>query len=134
MSQLSREHYTDWVRDIKSRIRQAQIQASKTVSRELNLLYWDIGNSIFEKQEAMGWGKSVVEDLAKDLSQEFHGISGFSPRNLWDMRRFYLEYRDLQELRQLVAEIPWGHNLLLINQVKDLTARQYYLEQTRMCA
>lgn len=115
MSQISQEHYLDWVRDIKSRIHQAQIQAAKRVSRELILLYWDIGRSIVEKQEALGWGKSVVEDLAKDLGQEFHGTSGFSPRNLWDMRRLYLEYRDRKDLRQLAAEIPWGHNLLLIN-------------------
>ena len=76
----------------------------------------------------MGWGKSVVERLSGDIETSFPGVTGFSPRNLWDMKRLYAQYRDDEFLRQLVAEIPWGHNLLIISKVKDSEERKYYLQ------
>jgi len=93
-------------------------------------LYWDIGKRIVEKQEEMGWGKGIVEQLARDLRREFPEVKGFSARNLWDMRRLYLSYKGHPNLRQAVAEIPWGHNLTLINKVKDQKQREWYICQT----
>lgn len=78
-------------------------------------LYWKIGELIVQRQEQEGWGKSVVEKLSKDLCAEIPDSKGYSARNLWDMRRFYSEYREKPNLRQLVAEIPWGHNILKLN-------------------
>ncbi len=75
---------------LKERIRSAQLRAAQAVNRELIELYWQIGRSIVERQRSDGWGKSVVERLAKDLQAEFPGMSGFSPRNVWRMRAFYL--------------------------------------------
>ena len=87
---------------------------------------------IVEAQEKYGWGKSIVEHLAKDLIRAFpNSTYGFSARNLWDMRRFYLEYRDHPNLRHVVAEIPWGQNLVILNKVKDIKTREYYLLTTR---
>ena len=83
---------------------------------------------IAQYQSEYSWGKSVVEKLSQDLHQTFPDAKfGFSPRNLWDMRRFYLEYKDDAKLRQLVAEIPWSQNLLIINKVKNVDERFYYL-------
>ncbi len=165
MDKLSENNdYIDFLKVIKSEIQSARIRASKTVNRELVLLYWKIGKAIVQKQEALGWGKSVVELLAKDIRKEFDGINGFSADNLWRMRQFYLEYSkkeileqavpelnearkhhkipehlvpDLLEndskdvkiliVRQLVAEIPWGHNLLIIKKIKDIKERLYYI-------
>jgi predicted nuclease of restriction endonuclease-like (RecB) superfamily len=73
-----------------------------------------------------------VETLSHDLQQEFPAVKGFSPRNLWDMKRFYEQYADYENLRQLVAEIPWGHNLLIMNKVQDYAGRAYYLENTKV--
>lgn len=56
---------------------------------------------------------------------------GFSSRNIWEMRRFYLAYKDLPNLQQLVAEIPWGQNLVILNKIKDIKAREYYLESIK---
>ncbi|HPI21496.1 MAG TPA: DUF1016 N-terminal domain-containing protein [Candidatus Kapabacteria bacterium] len=69
--------------EIKNKIIESRIQASKAVNRALISLYWYIGKTIVEKQELLGWGKSVVEMLSKDLKISFPEMSGFSPQNLW---------------------------------------------------
>lgn len=74
--------YAAWLREVKSRILSARISAARAVNRELILLYWDIGRGIMEKQEDLGWGKSVVEQLSLDLRAEFPGMEGFSANNL----------------------------------------------------
>ena len=122
--------YEEFLRDLKARIRSAQIKATLSVNRELIKLYWEIGSGIVERQEQSGWGEAVVEKLAKDLRHEFPEMKGLSARNLWDMRRFYEAYRDQPNLRQLVAEIPWGHNLVLLNSVKNTSEREWYIRQT----
>jgi len=123
-------NYAEFLNDLKERIRTAQNKAILSINTELISLYWDIGRRIVESQEKSAWGKSVVEQLARDLRREFPDVKGFSARNLWDMRRFYLVYNDHPNLRQAVAEIPWGHNLAIINKVKDTSQRQWYLHQT----
>lgn len=76
----------------------------------------------------LGWGKSVVENLSKDIRIEYPGIKGFSTRNLWSMKQFYEEYVNTStKLQQLVAEITWGQNLLIMTKVKDISAKEYYL-------
>lgn len=122
--------YSNFLNDIKERILNARINAARIVNRELISLYWTIGKNIIEKQEKFGWGKAVVERLSLDLKKEFPETTGFSPRNLWDMRRLYDEYHRDEKLRQLVAEIPWGQNLIIINKVKDSDARLYYIRAT----
>jgi predicted nuclease of restriction endonuclease-like (RecB) superfamily len=127
---VSLRGYEAFLKDLKSRIRSAQIKAALSVNRELIMLYWEIGRAIVNQQERAGWGKSVVERLSRDLRHEFPEVTGFSARNLWDMRRFYEAYRDEPNLRQLVAEIPWGHNLVVLNSVKEQEQRKWYIHQT----
>ncbi len=122
--------YEKFFRNVKAQIRKAQIKASLSVNRELILLYLSIGKQILYRQKQEGWGKSIVERLSKDLGREFPGIKGFSPRNLWDMRRFYNSYKSDEKLRQLVAEIPWGHNLVLLNSIKNIRERVWYIQKT----
>lgn len=122
--------YEEFFRNVKAQIRKAQIKASLSVNRELILLYLSIGKQILYRQKQEGWGKSIVERLSKDLGREFPGIKGFSPRNLWDMRRFYDSYKNDEKLRQLVAEIPWGHNLVLLNSIKNIRERTWYIQKT----
>ena len=99
--------YATWLCEMKSRIRSAHISAARAVNRDMILLYWDIGRGIVEKQEEQGWGKSVVDRLAADLRKEFPHISGFSARNLWNMRRLVEAYSNAGVLAQAVQEI--GH-------------------------
>jgi predicted nuclease of restriction endonuclease-like (RecB) superfamily len=123
--------YLNFLEDIKKRVTSAKIASAKTINRSLLELYWDIGKMIVEKQKEEGWGKSVVERLSQDLQKEYPGGAGFSSRNLWDMKRFYEQYADNEKLRQLVAEIPWSHNLLIMSKISDFNARSYYIEATR---
>jgi hypothetical protein len=97
--------YAGFLVELKTRIRRGQYQALRAVNAELVGLYWDIGEAIHRKQERLGWGRSVVETLARDLQAEFPGPNGFSARNLWNMRDLYLAYRDKPKLQPLVAEI-----------------------------
>ena len=122
--------YLQLLTDIKSTIREERTRAIRQLNRSLIAVYWEIGRHIAGSQEAHGWGKSVVEELSKDLRREFEGHSGYSARNLWDMRRFYITYKDFANLRQLVAEIPWGHHLLILQKASSPEEREYYLRRT----
>jgi len=135
--------YAKLLNDLKSRIRTARVRASLAVNRELIALHWDVGKLIVERQHVESWGKSVVARLSQDLRTEFPNLKGYSPQNLWNMRAFYLawteEVEELQQavgevdgenLPQAVAEIPWGHNIALIEKVKDPQQRLWYAAQT----
>lgn len=122
--------YQKFLVEVKARVTGARIAAARAVSRELIELYWNLGALIVGRQESLGWGQSIVERLAADLRAAFPGVSGFSPQNLWSMRQLFVTYRDAPILQQLVGEIPWGQNVLILQRVKDPAARQYYLEAT----
>lgn len=130
MTLIDKNHYKHFFEDIKRGIQSARVSAAKSVNKELIKLYLHIGQQIVEKQEKFGWGKSVVEILASDLQKEFENTDGFSARNLWNMRMFYLQYRNNEFLLQAVAEIPWGHNLLIMNKITDQNEREYYIKAT----
>ncbi len=123
--------YAELLKNIKERITEAQYEALKSVNKELIVLYRDIGRLIVERQKSGSWGKAVVERLAKDLQAELPGISGFSSRNIWYMRNFYLCYREKEKLQPLVAEIAWTHNLIIMERCKDDLQREFYIRMTR---
>jgi len=125
------QSYIDFLITIKERIRSAQYDALKKVNQELIILYQDIGKIIVTRQKENNWGNAIVETLAKDLQNEFPGIRGFSARNLWLMRTFYVEYKNNPKLQPLVAEISWSHNIVLIQKVKDLDVREFYIKMTK---
>ena len=131
MSELDADNYGQLLGEIKQRIRSAQYEALKVVNQKLIALYWDIGQSIFTRQQEETWGKSVVEQLSQDLQREFPGISGFSARNIWNMRSFYLTYCQNEKLQPLVAEIGWTHNLVIMQKCKDDLEREFYIRMTR---
>ncbi|MEI8373972.1 MAG: DUF1016 N-terminal domain-containing protein [Planctomycetota bacterium] len=185
--------YRHFIEELKARATTARLFAARRVNHEMIFLYWDIGRGIVEKQQALGWGESVVEMVAGELRRAFPSMSGFSPRNVRDMKRFYLAYSDeaiwrqavaklpkgekgtpiwpqavakleapddpmvilrqsvaelekggiwlqpvaklnadtvIPFLQQLVAEIPWGQNLLILNKLTEPAARLWYLRAT----
>ena len=123
--------FKNFVKEIKNRILSSQYEALKKVNKELINLYWDIGQDIVSKQEAYGWGKSVVKNLSQELQKEFIGMRGFSERNLWNMRNFYIEYNDNQKLQSMIAEIGWTHNITIFQKCKDNLERQFYILATK---
>ncbi len=124
------ENYDDFFRSLKDRIRSAQLKAAIAVNQELILLYWQIGQEILQRQQAEGWGAKVIERLARDLKIEFPDMTGFSPRNLNYMRSFAEAYPDEAILHQLGAKIPWKHNCVILDKVKDPEQRTWYIQKT----
>ena len=123
------EGYADFLADIKSRIQTARVQASLAVNRHLLDLYWSIGREIAARQTTHGWGDSVLLKLAKDLQAAFPGVAGFSRTNIYRMRSFYLAYREQGEnVPQAAGQIPWFHNVILWEKVKDTTTRAWYAQ------
>lgn len=126
---LLREHsgYEEFLQDIKARIQNAQVRAAQTVSRELMLLYWSIGRDLTARQNEQGWGDGALRQLAKDLENSLSGAEGFSYRNLYRMRAFYQAYPDeTQFVTQPVSQIPWGHNIVLFQKIKEQISRLWY--------
>jgi predicted nuclease of restriction endonuclease-like (RecB) superfamily len=99
------------------------------VNRELVTLYWQIGRDILDRQEKAGWGAGVIGRLAKDLRLEFPDVKGFSPRNLGYMKALAQAWPDEAILQQLVAQLPWGHNCVLLDKVKEAAERLWYIHQ-----
>ncbi|MBM4032944.1 MAG: DUF1016 domain-containing protein [Planctomycetes bacterium] len=136
--------YRQFVESLKARIRSAQVKAALAANEELIRLYWDVGKAIVERQRTAGWGKAVVERLAADIQAAFPGIAGFSPRNIWRMRSFYLAWTegvrilpqpvaelDGESLPDAVAGLPWGHSVQLLDKLNDPGLRLWYAQKAR---
>jgi predicted nuclease of restriction endonuclease-like (RecB) superfamily len=122
--------YADLLAGLKQRIQTAQMRASLAVNRELVLLYWGIGREILSRQNEEGWGSKIIDLLGKDLRQEFPGIQGFSVRNLKYMRALAEAWPDEAIVQQAVAQLPWGHNVRLLDKVTSPEERLWYIRQT----
>ena len=147
--------YGELLGEIKNRIRQAQVKAVLSVNAEMILLYWDVGRMIHARQQQEGWGTGVIPRLSRDIRNELPELKGFSERNIGYMIRFAREYdtsvilqqpvaklpvptNDTENLVQtgaptivpeLLARIPWGHNILLMEKIKELPTRLWYARQ-----
>ncbi|MGI6460881.1 MAG: PDDEXK nuclease domain-containing protein [Candidatus Hydrogenedentales bacterium] len=135
MSELTENNhgrdYAHLLAEVKERVRSAQYTALKAVNTELVGLYWDIGRMIVERQTDAEHGTAIAEQLSNDLRTEFPGISGFSRRNVFYMREFYLLYCDDKRVQPLVAQIGWTHNLVIFQRCKDPMEREFYIRMTR---
>ena len=133
---LTKKHteYINWVNELKTLIQRTQIKASISVNRELMSLYWTIGKSISEKVNTANWGSSVVEELSKDLKEEFPNQKGFSRSNLFSMKKWFEFYSqseiDIEKIQQLVGQIPWGHNVVIISKSKNIEEAIFYSNKT----
>ena len=123
--------YLNFKNEITARIRSAQYEALKAVNKEMIALYWEVGKRITEQQTALGWGKSVVENLSRDIQKEFPGIKGFGVSNMWDMARFYTEYQSNEILQPLVGEISWSKHIVILTKCKETRQRQFYILATK---
>lgn len=130
-SSILSPEYLNFKNEITARIRSAQYEALKAVNKEMIALYWEVGKRITEQQMTLGWGKSVVENLSRDIQKEFPGIQGFGVRNMWDMARFYTEYQSNEILQPLVAEISWSKHIVILTKCKETRQRQFYILATK---
>jgi predicted nuclease of restriction endonuclease-like (RecB) superfamily len=121
--------YLALVSELKTKISQARLRAGLAVNRELVLLYWEIGREILARQQQEGWGAKVIDRLGADLGRDFPEMTGLSPRNLKYMRAFADAWPDQAIVQQLVAQLPWGHNIRLVEGVKSEPERIWYARQ-----
>lgn len=123
-------NYTEILNTAISEIKKARKSIALQINKSVISVYWILGKLLHEKQIAEGYGSKVVKQLSFDLKSEFPDM-GVSPRNLWDMKRFYERYKASSEkLRQAVAVLPWGHNLLILSRIKDDQEALFYAEKS----
>ena len=123
--------YRPLVDEVKELIHKKQYKVLQLINAETINLYWEIGEEIYRQQEENGWGKSIVQVLAKELQKEFPGAKGYSAANLWRMRNFYLSYRNSEKLAPLVREISWSNNIIIMEKCKDDLQREFYIQMTK---
>ncbi len=129
LAAISDSDYKSLLGELRKSISGARISAARRINESVMQMYWSIGKSISERKMAEGYGAQVINRLSVDLKSEFPNM-GFSARNLWDMKRFYERFSNADEkLRQLVAVLPWGHNLLLMNKLSSNDEMLYYAEE-----
>lgn len=140
--------YSALLDELKTRIRQGQTRAMLSVNAEMIRMYWDVGRLIDQRQMQAGWGTGILSRLARDLHNQLPEMKGFSVRNLKLMTQFYREYNDLASIGQppvaqltdgiskpakgqpLVAQIPWSHNVILMQKIKERDIRLWYMQKT----
>lgn len=134
---ISGAAYQEFLAEVVNMVQNHRALAVHAVQAVSNMLYWNIGELIIKKQQQYGWGKSIVEQLSRDLNLYIGEGVSWSPRNLWFMRQLVEEYSNLKQpvseienLKRLVSEVPWGHNILILQKLKDIKARIFYLQAT----
>ena len=156
---LKDSKYRDWLIELKTKIQKSQIKAALAVNSQLILLYWDLGRQIVKKQEATKWGTGFIDQLSKDLKNEFPDIGGLSADNLRYCKVFYLFYsgrlfseqvvRKIEnknkiseqvvrkrttvqnkEWEQVIFDIPWGHHILILKKIKKQPEAFFYIKET----
>jgi len=128
------KQYADWIRELKNKIRSVQLKAAVQVNVAMLNFYWEMGADIVKKQETSLWGEKLIDRLSHDLMDEFPDMKGFSRRNLMYIQKWYLFYsRDVKLVQQAVAlitQIPWGHNLAIINKSRSSKEAIFYVQKT----
>lgn len=123
---LTQDFY-NWIAELKIKIHSAQTKVALTINSQLLELYWEIGKDIAQRQENAEWGSKFIEQTAIELKIEFPEIRGFSRRNLYAMLQWYKFYSEkYQFVPHIVAQIPWGHQRLIISKIKDINEAEFY--------
>jgi predicted nuclease of restriction endonuclease-like (RecB) superfamily len=122
--------YKDWLRELKANIKKSQIKASLAVNSELIQLYWNLGKQIVEKQEYAQWGSGFIDQLSKDLKEEFPNMGGFSAKNLRYCKAFYAFYGNSSIWQQLVAKLESIDNQDIVK-VEQLVPKLQPIENTK---
>jgi len=126
---MNSNEYLETIAQIKQEIRSAQYKAAISVNKELLLLYHSIGTMINAHK---AWGNKFIENLAADIKLSFPNVKGYSVRNLKYMSKFASAYPDKEFVQQAVAQIPWGHNIVLLDKVSAPEERSWYIERCRI--
>ena len=119
--------YKEILENVKKEIIKSQYRAMQIVNKELIFMYWHIGKIILENGK---WGNKFIDNLSIDLKMEFPNIQGFSIRNLKYMKKIALEYPDFEFVQEVLAQITWYHNVILMDKIKNTEERKWYINET----
>ena len=128
--ELDNNNYAALIQTLKTEISQARIRAHLSVNKEMISLYWRIGSQILDRQDKEGWGTKVIENISNDLRKEFPEMKGLSARNLVYMQTFAKAYPDFPITQQVAAQIPWGHNCVIMDKITVDDQRLWYIQKT----
>jgi predicted nuclease of restriction endonuclease-like (RecB) superfamily len=127
IQQKTTSDFLEWITALKTKIRSARNKLAFSINSQVLELYWEIGKDISEKQQNSGWGSGLIEQIAEELKHDFPEIKGFSRRNIYAILQWYKFYSEKYPLvPQVVAQIPWGHNRLIITKIKDVEEAEFY--------
>jgi predicted nuclease of restriction endonuclease-like (RecB) superfamily len=128
---INTSDFAVWIAALKTRIRTVRNKLAFSLNTQILELYWEIGREIAEKQEKSGWGSGFIEQIAAELKHEFPEIKGFSRRNVYAILQWYKFYAvKYPFVPHDVAQIPWGHNRLIITKTKDIEEAEFYCRAT----
>jgi predicted nuclease of restriction endonuclease-like (RecB) superfamily len=128
-TELKHEQYNEMLRQIITEIKTTRVVVAYKINSAMMQMYRNIGKRLSVEKLEKGYGSSVVKRLSSDLQQEFPDTTGFSPRNLWNMKNFYEFYALADEkVQRSVALLPWRHNILIMSKAKSLAEAIYYIE------
>lgn len=126
-NKMLEKDFKEIFKDIKNEILNAQYDIYKSANTRTLALYNYLGKIIDENAK---YGNGFINNLSIALKINFPNIKGFSERNLLNMKRYYLECKENQNLKQLTEQIPWSHNMLIFSKIKNEEQREWYIEQT----
>lgn len=124
---MNTTEYLSIIENIKHEINAAQYRAAVHVNADMLLLYYDIGCVINEHKT---WGSKFIDNLAADIRLAFPKSKGYSVRNLKYMAKFAETYAEREFVQQVVAQIPWGHNIVILDKVNNLEERKWYIKKS----
>lgn len=122
--------YSDWFKEVKERIRVARIKVALSANSELLAFYWDLGKMMVDISDSAQWGNNWMNDLSKDLRNEFPDMEGFSKTNLYNIKRLYQFYKESEIFHQHGGKIPWRHHVEIFTKAQSLAEAHFYNQQT----
>ena len=119
------ENFKQIINVIKSDIKESQLKTAIQVNNNLIGLYFRLGKILYDNYK---YGNKFIDEVARELKLEYPNTTGYSVRNLKYMKKLYTEYKDDKVMQQFVAQVPWGHNIVLMDKVKNKEIRKIYLQ------
>ncbi len=126
---IFQKEYIEFISKIKENIIKSRQNAILKVNSELINLYYTLGKEIYFKQKESNWGINLIGQIEKDLRKEFPNVKGFSRRNLFYMRKFYLFFKT-ENVPQVVAQLPWNQIRLILDKIKNKEEALFYIQES----
>ena len=122
--------YAEWLKSVKERISLARVKVALAANSELLNFYWDLGKMMADVSDAAQWGNNWMNQMSKDLRNEFPDMDGFSKTNLYNIKRLYRFYNGDVIFHQLGGKLPWRHHVEIFTKAKEISEAHFYIHQT----